>query len=165
MALRLSCSMHLRILPALIAILSFLPSLGCRAESAKSLRVEADFNTLVSVVKVYQLNARQLPPPELGQQALITRPDSLFAKARWVQIMDRVQLDPWGKPYRYLAGEGLKNGFGFYSCGPDGKTSSAGNDPDDLNSWTEIDHARYDNVGLRKIALAVGAVASPPESS
>ena len=32
---------------------------------------------------------------------------------------------------------GLKsaNGFGIYSCGPDGVTSSRGNDEDDLSTW------------------------------
>jgi hypothetical protein len=43
-------------------------------------------------------------------------------------------LDSWGQPYRCVERD---NRVQFYSCGQDGITQSAGNDPDDLNSWDE----------------------------
>ena len=36
-----------------------------------------------------------------------------------------------------MAGDGLPECFGFYSCGPDGVSASQGNDLDDRNSWSE----------------------------
>lgn len=106
----------------------------CLADIA---RPEADFNAIDSAIRTYKINARDLPPPELGLKALVERPDSLPPEKRWVKLLTEIPTDPWGNPYRYLAGEGLKDGFGLYSCGPDGISSSAGNDPDDRNSWSD----------------------------
>lgn len=58
------------------------------------MRVEADFNTIGAAIKTYQLNTGQLPPSELGLQALVTRPKSLQEGARWAKIMDRIPTDP-----------------------------------------------------------------------
>lgn len=94
---------------------------------------------LKSSVKTYRLDTGQLPPPEMGLEALITRPPFLPKDARWSKIMDAPLKDPWGNPYRYVAGDGVPEGFGFYSCGPDGVSSSLGHDPDDRNSWEDPD--------------------------
>ena len=101
------------------------------------MRVEADFNAIGSAIKTYQIITGQLPPSELGLQALITRPDSLPAGARWTKIMDRIPTDPWNQPYHYLAGDSFPLGFGLYSCGKDGFSASHGNDRDDRNTWSD----------------------------
>jgi type II secretion system protein G len=101
------------------------------------MRVEADFNAIGSSIKTYQLNTGQLPPAELGLQALVTRPKSLPEGARWAKIMDRIPTDPWNRPYHYLAGDSFPDGFGIYSCGKDGVSASYGNDRDDRNTWTD----------------------------
>lgn len=48
-------------------------------------------------------------------------------------------LDPWGRPYRYVRDMTLPDravvDFGVYSLGEDGKSTSNGNDPDDISSW------------------------------
>ena len=49
--------------------------------------------------------------------------------------------DMWGNPYRFRRDISLPGGttidFGIYSVGEDGVSASAGDDPDDLNSWND----------------------------
>jgi general secretion pathway protein G len=90
-----------------------------------------------SSIKAYRFHTGQLPPSEKGLQALVDRPDSLPPGQNWTKIADHIPKDPWGKEYCYVAGDGLPECFGFYSCGPDGVSASQGNDPDDRNSWSE----------------------------
>lgn len=109
---------------------------SCNGESAKSHRAIADFNAISATIKAYQINAGELPPPGEGLMALVERPDSLSPDKPWSQLLNKVPLDPWNNPYRYLAGDSFKGGFGLYSCGADGVSASIGNDPDDWNSWS-----------------------------
>jgi hypothetical protein len=55
--------------------------------------------------------------------------------------------DPWGHPYRVVAAEGPDR-FGFYSTGRDGLSNSNGNDPDDINSWSEARTRYYEHEWL-----------------
>jgi hypothetical protein len=58
-----------------------------------------------------------------------------------------VPTDGWGHEYGYVVDANLRGGFGIYSCGLDGITSSAGNDEDDINTWN---HRRpWDNYYAR----------------
>lgn len=116
----------------------------CQVATAKTVRTVADFNAIGSAIKTYRLNTGELPSPEMGLQALIERPASLPPSRRWVQVLNRLPLDPWNRPYCYLAGDSFEAGFGLYTCGPDGVSASIGNDPDDQNSWNE------ESIELRK---------------
>lgn len=56
---------------------------------------------------------------------------------------ERVLNDMWGNPYVYVLNVGLEGDekkAGIYSCGPDGASFTNGNDPDDINSWSEPDN-------------------------
>lgn len=110
---------------------------GLECGFSHTVRDEADFNVIRAAIKTYKINAGELPTPEAGLNSLVERPDTLPSEKRWAQVMKSIPSDAWGNPYRYLAGEGLKDGFGLYSCGPDGVSLSAGNDPDDLNTWSD----------------------------
>ncbi len=50
-------------------------------------------------------------------------------------------LDIWGNPYRAVRDLTLPDGtvveLGVYSMGEDGSSASDGNDPDDINTWSE----------------------------
>ena len=98
-------------------------------------RVESDLISFESAIAMFKLNARRLPPAEMGLHALVERPSNLGPDARWFQVMSKVPKDPWGEPYCYLAGDGFPEGYGIYSKGPDGVSVTQGNDADDLNSW------------------------------
>ena len=56
----------------------------------------------------------------------------------WQKLVDQVPLDPWNHEYQYIvpAPNGIQP-YGVYSFGKDGISNSNGNDPDDLNSWSE----------------------------
>lgn len=116
----------------LLMFAGFLPS-----ANASIHRPIADFNNLVAAVKMYQLNTGRYPSGAEGLQALVARPRGLSSDVRWIQLMHEVPKDPWGNPYRYLTGDGLQDGFGLYSLGPDGVSATQGNDTDDFNSWSE----------------------------
>lgn len=105
--------------------------------SAKSSRVSGDFNSLGAAVRMYKMTSGALPDPEIGLNSLTQRPTSLPLERKWVQIIDEVPTDPWGNPYRYVAGDGYPDGFGFYSSGIDEISRTQGNDPDDINSWSQ----------------------------
>ena len=128
----------------------------CFAETTRQQRAFADFNVIGSAIKTYKVNTGELPPPEVGLKALIERPASLRADQRWIQVLLKLPSDPWNNPYRYLAGEGLEDGFGLYSCGPDGISATAGNDPDDLNSWSDKAPAEPSWASRWKLLALVG---------
>lgn len=86
-------------------------------------------------VMEYRMLCGELPSIEDGLQALVVKPESLDEKSGWVQLYDEEPLDPWGRPFFYLVGPDYPDGFGVYSCGPDGLSDTLGNDPDDVNSW------------------------------
>ncbi|NJM37997.1 MAG: type II secretion system major pseudopilin GspG [Akkermansiaceae bacterium] len=100
-------------------------------DSAKLGQVESDFKSFESSVAMYKLNAGQLPTTQQGLKALVEKPSSTPVPRRWIQIMKKVPLDPWGKPYAYRF-PGKKNAadFEIYSAGPDGIENNA----DDLSS-------------------------------
>jgi general secretion pathway protein G len=150
------------LLPAILLILFLAIPTASRAESAKSLRVQGDINAIDSSVKTYRLNCGGLPPPDLGLQALVARPASLGPDTRWVKIADRIPMDPWNQPYRYVAGDGYPKGFGIYCCGKDGLSATQGNDPDDINSWSDPNEALPDSPRAKrmKLSLAGGGLAA-----
>lgn len=144
----------LRLAP--LAILVTAP-MNVRAEAAKSLRIPAEMNTIISSIKTYRINCGELPPPELGLQALVTRPESRADK-RWIKVADRIPTDPWNRPYRYVAGDGYPGGFGIYCCGKDGVSATRGNDPDDINSWGDPEFQPPDSPAVRRAKLGVAGV-------
>jgi len=62
----------------------------------------------------------------------------------WCLFLLRRDRDPWGKAYHWVALDQNNQPLphvpsadkaGIYSTGPDGTSSSYGNDPDNINSW------------------------------
>lgn len=100
-------------------------------DAAKLKQVEADFKSLESALQMYKLNAGQYPTSSQGLKALVDKPSSTPVPRRWVQVMSKVQPDPWGSPYAYrFPGKKRANEFELVSKGPDGMENTA----DDLSS-------------------------------
>lgn len=100
-------------------------------DAAKLKQVEADFKSLESALQMYKLNANQYPTSSQGLKALVDKPTSTPTPRRWVQVMTKVQPDPWGAPYVYrFPGKKRANEFELISNGPDGLPNNA----DDLSS-------------------------------
>jgi hypothetical protein len=90
-----------------------------------------------SVLALDQRNVRKVATEETINQWL----DHTLSAEHWVskELVERIELDPWGSPYKCVRNRTLDNGtvvpMGIFSMGRDGVSRSEGNDPDDLNSW------------------------------
>jgi general secretion pathway protein G len=100
-------------------------------DAAKLKQVEADFKSFESALEMYKLNAGSFPTTQQGLKALEEKPSSTPVPRRWVQVMSKVNQDPWGSDYGYrFPGKKRANKFEIISKGPDGVENS----PDDLSS-------------------------------
>jgi general secretion pathway protein G len=98
---------------------------------------KASLRMVRSAVTAFQETTGRLPSEEEGLTALARKPVNWPDEVPWRIFVDTEHLpsDGWGNTYVYVLDAGLSGGFGVYSCGRDGTTSSNGNDPDDLNTW------------------------------
>lgn len=111
-------------LPMKTILILLMTTLGAHALTPQTLQARMEVQVCHSAVEIFRVKEGRLPTPEEGLKAIT----SMHAGIKLV--------DPWGHPYAYLRGDGLPDGFGIYSMGPDGISSTQGNDSDDLNSWT-----------------------------
>ena len=84
---------------------------------------------------MYRFTTGELPSQSQGFEALVNRPAGLPSGVRWARFMNEVPLDAWCRPYVYIRDDRFPEGYGIYSNGHDGISSSVGNDPDDIASW------------------------------
>ncbi len=113
------------------------PRLMGRADDARILAAKQDIATLMQALKLYRLDNQRLPTTEQGLQALVTRPSVAPLAPNWKTggYLDRLNKDPWGNPYQYLA-PGLHGEVDVFSYGADGKPGGIGVDAD-IGSWME----------------------------
>jgi len=113
--------------------------LGCRQIFPKSRegtydpRIPPDFSSIGSALKMYQINAGELPTQSQGLLALIKRPADLSPEKIWVRTISDLPVDPWGNEYGYVRDDRLPKGFGLCSKGRDGIAGTS----DDVASWTD----------------------------
>ena len=113
------------------------PRLMGRADDARVLAAKQDIATLMQSLKLYRLDNQRYPTTEQGLQSLLTRPTIAPLPASWKTggYLDRLNKDPWGNAYLYLA-PGLHGEVDVFSYGADGKPGGAGVDAD-IGSWME----------------------------
>jgi len=100
-------------------------------DAAKLKQVESDFKSFESALAMYKLNAGSFPTTQQGLKALTEKPTTTPVPRRWVQVMTKVNPDPWGAEYGYrYPGKKRANDFEMISKGPDGLD----NTEDDLSS-------------------------------
>jgi general secretion pathway protein G len=88
-------------------------------------------------LKMFNDDCGRYPTTAEGLAALIKRPQDIPPE-KWHKYLDveHIPTDPWGHAYVYrYPGVHNTNAFDIYSCGPDGKSQSGGDDPDDINNW------------------------------
>lgn len=112
---------YLIVFAAIGILLAFLSYRMRNIEShPKSAVVVHDLISFSSALAMYRLNCGELPSVADGLSALVSRPSSLSANKRWVQIMHDVPLDPWGLPYVYeVLNEGKMMKVGIHSKNSD----------------------------------------------
>ena len=109
------------------------PRVMSRPDEARAVAARQDIASIMQALKLYRLDNQRYPSTEQGLQALVTRPSSGPAAANWKSYLDRMPVDPWGRPYQYL-NPGLKGEIDVFSLGADGQPGGEGSDAD-IGSW------------------------------
>lgn len=84
---------------------------------ARTGRVDADFQAITTQLRTYEMMNMRMPS---SLEALVRRPGGDSAPRRWVQLLEKIPLDPWGEPYEYAyPGRLNPRSFDLVSKGPD----------------------------------------------
>ncbi|MBI3525942.1 MAG: type II secretion system major pseudopilin GspG [Betaproteobacteria bacterium] len=123
-----------------IAILGILaamivPKVMSRPDEARVVAARQDIAALMQALKLYRLDNKRYPTTEQSLQALVTRPTQAPVPDNWKNggYIERLPLDPWGKPYQYL-NPGLHGEVDVFSYGADGAPGGEGFDAD-IGNW------------------------------
>ena len=109
------------------------PRVMNRPDEARVVAARQDIASIMQALKLYRLDNQRYPTTEQGLQSLVTRPSSGPAPGNWKAYLDKMPVDPWGKPYQYL-NPGVKGEIDVFSFGADGQPGGAGVDAD-VGSW------------------------------
>jgi type II secretion system protein G len=117
---------------------SFAPfALRSRRRPRSPLTISA-LNHELSYMRGPVLILLHIPSAAEGLVPLIVRPYDI-PEQRWrgpYLLVDKIPKDRWGHEYVYrFPGVHNRNGFDIYSLGPDGKSKTGGDDPDDVRTW------------------------------
>jgi general secretion pathway protein G len=115
------------------------PTVLNSADDARVQKVQADFKSIETALKIYRLDNYQYPTTEQGLEALV-RPSTLEPEPRNFKrggYLSELPVDPWGRPYFYLS-PGEYGEIDIYSLGADGITG--GDDQNaDIGNWNAAD--------------------------
>jgi len=123
---------------AILAILAALivPKVMSRPDEARVVAAKQDIAALMQALKLYRLDSKRYPTTEQGLQALVARPSQAPVPENWKAggYVEKLPLDPWGKPYQYL-NPGLHGEIDVFSYGADGVPGGEGFDAD-VGNWS-----------------------------
>jgi general secretion pathway protein G len=96
-----------------------------RTDEAKRTKALADMKAVEQALNLYRLDTGEYPTTQQGLEALVKRPTTPPLPRVWNPegYLERVPLDPWGRPYVYLA-DGRR--FTLKSLGADGVEGGEG---------------------------------------
>ncbi len=128
---------------ALFCIASWPLFVPWRVELARAAAAESQLRSLRNALDAFEEDTGRYPLSSEGLAALLDRP-SMIPTNKWKGPYlsgSSVPPDLWGKAFGYRCPP-LKstNGFDLYSLGQDGVSKTAGDDPDDINSWDRSRH-------------------------
>lgn len=109
------------------------PKVMSRPDEARVVAAKQDISAIMQALKLYKLDNRRYPSAEQGLQALVTKPAAAPVPDNWKSYLDKLPVDPWGKPYQYVT-PGLKGEVDVMSFGADGISGGEGFDAD-IGSW------------------------------
>ena len=105
------------------------PKVMSRPDEARVVAAKQDISAIMQALKLYKLDNRRYPSAEQGLQALVTKPAAAPVPDNWKSYLDKLPLDPWGKPYVYRT-PGSKGDFELLSFGRDGAPGGSGENAD-----------------------------------
>lgn len=121
------------ILGLLVSVVA--PTVLNQADDARIKKVYADFANIETSLKLYRLDNFVYPSSEQGLEALVVA-STLDPEPRNFKqggYLERLPLDPWGRPYLYLS-PGENGEVDLYSYGADGISGGEGQNAD-LGNW------------------------------
>ena len=113
------------------------PTVLNSADDARIQKVQADFKSIETALKIYRLDNYVYPTTEQGLEALVT-PSSLEPEPRNFKrggYLDELQIDQRGRPYLYLS-PGEYRETDIYSMGADGLPGGEGQNAD-IGNWNQ----------------------------
>jgi general secretion pathway protein G len=113
------------------------PTVLNRADEARVQKVQADFKSIETALKIYRLDNYVYPTTEQGLEALVEA-SSLDPEPRNFKAggyLQEVPMDPWGRPYLYLS-PGEHGEVDIYSLGADGLSGGEEQNAD-IGNWRE----------------------------
>ena len=113
------------------------PTVLNSADDARVQKVQADFKSIETALKIYRLDNYVYPTTEQGLEALVT-PSSLEPEPRNFKrggYRSELPMDPWGRPYLYLS-PGEYRETDIYSMGAAGLPGGEGQHAD-IGNWNQ----------------------------
>ena len=126
---------ELMVVLVIIGLLAALivPTVLDRADDARVTAAKTDISNLTQALKLYRLDNQRYPTGEQGLQALVSKPTATPIPNNWKPYLEKLPMDPWGKPYQYVS-PGVKGAVDVFSFGADGQSGGEGRDAD-IGSW------------------------------
>ena len=125
----------LAIIATLVAVVA--PSIFRNVGDAKTAAAKSQIEIFALALDSYRMDNDAYPTTDQGLSALRTKPETRDGALHWrgPYLRKDVPLDPWGRPYVYIAPGVVNPGsYDLYTLGHDGKLG--GDDEDaDLTSW------------------------------
>lgn len=125
----------LAIIATLVAVVA--PSIFRNVGDAKTAAAKSQIEIFGLALDTYRLDNNAYPTTAAGLAALRTKPTAGDGPPNWrgPYLQKDVPLDPWGRPYVYVA-PGLANpaSYDLYTLGRDGKVGGTDEDAD-ITSW------------------------------
>jgi hypothetical protein len=118
-------------------ILLSLVTAPCPMDRDRVVATDAALRQLARMVMEFRKVCGRLPTAGEGLDVLVHQPSDWPAQIPWTPFLETSEIpcDGWGHEFVYVLDPELAEGFGVYSCGQDGVSSSEGDDRDDLNTW------------------------------
>jgi general secretion pathway protein G len=126
---------ELMVVIVIIGVLATLvaPRVLGRVDEARVTKAKTDIASLMQALKMYKLDNNRYPSTEQGLLSLTSKPTTEPLPTNWKPYVEKVAVDPWGKPYQYL-NPGVNGEIDVFSFGSDGQAGGTGNDAD-IGSW------------------------------
>lgn len=113
------------------------PTVLNSADDARIQKVQADFKSIETALKIYRLDNYVYPTTEQGLAALVERTTLAPEPRNFKQggYLSEMPLDPWGRQYLYLS-PGEYGEVDIYTLGADGLPGGEGQNAD-IGNWNE----------------------------
>lgn len=111
------------------------PRVMNRPDEARALAAKQDVMQIINALNLYRLDNLRYPTTDQGLEALVARPTSGPGAGNWKQYLNKVPVDPWGRPYQYRS-PGQRGEIDVFTFGADGREGGEGVDAD-VGSWNQ----------------------------